>query len=121
LPGSGVIQPAPAPAPAPAPTPVSPDRNTIPGSGVAIGHGNATLSWNPPTERTDGSRLTLAGYRIVYGTSSRIYRYSVRLTNPGLMRYFIDGLTSGTWYFAIIAIDQNGRESAPSAEVRKRI
>jgi hypothetical protein len=84
--------------------------------------GNATLSWYPPTERTDGSPLNaLKGYRIVYGLRSRMYDYSIELTNPGLTRYVIDGLTTGTWYFAIIAIDAQGLESAPSAEARKTI
>jgi hypothetical protein len=86
------------------------------------GTGNATLSWQPPTERVDGSPLTrLSGYRILYGQQSRRYTYTIEITNPGLTRYFIDGLGEGWWYFAIVAIDSEGLASAPSAEASKRI
>jgi hypothetical protein len=50
-----------------------------------------------------------------------MYDYSIELTNPGLTGYVIDGLTAGTWYSAIIAIDAQGVESVPSAEARKTI
>ena len=86
------------------------------------GTGSATLSWQPPTERVDGSPLPrLSGYRILYGQQSRRYSYSIEITNPGLTRYFIDGLGEGWWYFAIVAIDREGLESPPSAEASKRI
>ena len=86
------------------------------------GPGNATLNWQPPTERMDGSPLPrLSGYRILYGQQSRRYSYTIEITNPGLTRYFIDGLAPGTWYFAIVAIDFEGLESPPSAEASKRI
>ncbi|NHA15342.1 fibronectin type III domain-containing protein [Thioalkalivibrio sp. XN279] len=86
------------------------------------GTGNATLSWQPPTERVDGSPLTkLSGYRILYGQQSRRYSYSIEITNPGLTRYFIDGLSEGWWYFAIVAIDSQGLASAESAEASTRI
>lgn len=99
----------------PTPTPTPP-----PGANPVVG--DATLSWHPPTERTDGTPLeALAGYRIVYGTESRNYSQSINLTNPGLTRYYIDGLGAGTWYFAIIAIDTQGMESSPSTEVSKKI
>ena len=83
---------------------------------------SATLSWQPPTQRVDGSVLTLlSGYRILYGQQSRRYSFSIEITNPGLTRHFIDGLGEGWWYFAIVAIDAEGLESPPSAEVSKKI
>jgi hypothetical protein len=86
------------------------------------GTGSATLSWQPPTERVDGSPLArLSGYRILYGQQSRRYTYTIEITNPGLTRYFIDGLGEGWWYFAIVAIDSDGLASPPSAEASKRI
>jgi hypothetical protein len=98
-----------------------PTTNPLPTSPNS-GQGSATLSWNPPTERTDGTPLSaLSGYKIVYGPYSRNYRYAIDLDNPGLTRYFIDGLGPGTWYFAVIAIDNQGMESTPSAEVSKTI
>jgi hypothetical protein len=86
------------------------------------GTGSATLSWQPPTERVDGSPLPrLSGYRILYGQQSRRYTYTIEITNPGLTRYFIDGLGEGWWYFAIVAIDSDGLASPPSGEASKRI
>lgn len=103
--------------PPPTPTPALPPPK---GNNPVIG--NVTLSWYPPTERTDGTALNaLSGYRIVFGTKPRKYNRSIRLTNPGLTRYYIDRLGAATWYFAIIAIDAQGMESAPSTEVSKKI
>ena len=84
--------------------------------------GSATLDWQPPTERMDGSPLqNLSGYKILYGQQSRSYSYTIELTNPGLTRYFIDDLSEGRWYFAIVAVDDDGLESPPSAEASKTI
>lgn len=84
--------------------------------------GNATLSWAPPTERIDGSPIgELAGYRLLYGQASREYDRTVELNSAGITRYVVEGLTTGTWYFAIQAITRDGWTSAPSAEASKRI
>lgn len=77
-----------------------------------------TLSWQPPTENTDGSALTdLSGYVINYGTQSGDYTSSITLTNPGLTTYVVDNLAAGTYYFSITATASDGSESAPSPEV----
>jgi Putative Ig domain len=85
------------------------------------GIGNVTLSWLAPTETTDGAPVNLSGYRLLYGQISRNYSYSIEIDNPGITRYMIDGLTSGTWYFAIQAIGIDGIPSEPSAEGQKTI
>ncbi len=102
-----VVQPAAAtPAPAPAPQPTSPPPVTT---------GSATLSWVPPTENTNGTLLTnLAGYRVYYGTTNQLTQ-NVTVANPGLTRYVISGLTSGTWYFAMAAYNSAGIESPHTA------
>jgi hypothetical protein len=77
--------------------------------------GSATLSWQPPTQRTDGSPLVdLAGYRILYGTSSSNLSNRVTLNNAGLTSYVIENLSQGTWYFAMTAFDAAGAESDQS-------
>lgn len=77
-----------------------------------------TLSWQPPTENTDGTALTnLAGYEIYYGTQSQSYTSDVKVTNPGLTTYVVDNLPAGTYYFAIAAYDSTGVVSSLSAEV----
>ncbi len=77
--------------------------------------GAATLSWTPPTQNTDGTPLTdLVGYNIYYGTNSTALSSKVALTNPGLTAYTVSNLSTGTYYFAITAVDSVGAESAQS-------
>lgn len=85
--------------------------------------GSATLSWQAPTTRTDGSPLggTLAGYRIYYGQSQNNLSQSVTVSSPGMLSYVIDNLTPATWYFAATAYDNNGLESAFSNIASKTI
>jgi hypothetical protein len=82
--------------------------------------GRATVSWVPPTQRTDGSALTnLAGYRVRYGTNAAALAQVVQLSTVSLTSYMIEGLTPGTWYFAVSAVDAGGIESQPSAPASK--
>jgi Putative Ig domain len=75
----------------------------------------ATLSWQPPTQTTSGGTLTnLAGYHIYYGTTPNNLSQTVNVTNPGVTRYVIGGLTAATWYFQLTAYDRNGMESPPT-------
>ena len=84
--------------------------------------GSAKLSWQPPTENTDGSPLTnLAGYVVRYGTSPGSLSVVVRLANPGLTSYVVSELTPATWYFQVAAYNTTGVESAPSATASKTI
>jgi hypothetical protein len=86
------------------------------------GSGTATLSWQAPTTNTDGAALTdLSGYRIYYGADAEELSESVQLTSVGLQTYVIDGLGTGTWYFAIKAVTSTGVESALSEIVSKTI
>jgi hypothetical protein len=84
--------------------------------------GSATLSWMPPTQRSDGTALTnLAGYKIRYGTSAGNYTSEVSVANPGVASYVVDDLSSGTYFFAIAAYDSSGTESNLSNAVSKTI
>jgi hypothetical protein len=83
------------------------------------GTGSVTLSWLPPTERTDGTPLdNLAGYKISFGRMSKVYDYTVTIDNPGLATYVVENLKPGSWYFAITAYDTEGLESEFSNEAR---
>lgn len=80
---------------------------------------SVTLNWSVPTLNTDGSKLTdLAGYRVFYGTASRQYSNSVRVYGAASTSAVLDGLASGTWYFAIRSINQAGVASDYSGEVK---
>jgi hypothetical protein len=93
---------------------------TVVAQGAAMG--TATVTWSAPTQRVDGSPIgELAGYRVLYGKSPRDYDYSVELDTTGINRYVLEGLGTGTWYFAVQAITSDGLTSAPSREVSKTI
>ena len=87
-----------------------------------VATGSATVSWTPPTQNSDGSALTnLAGYRIAYGRSSTVLDRSVSLNNPGLTSAVVDNLSTGTWYFAVSAVNNEGGSSSPSNVASKTI
>ena len=84
--------------------------------------GRATLSWDAPLARVDGSPLTnLAGFKLYYGTSAGNLAIVIDVANPGARNWVIDNLTVGTWFFAASAYDQNGIESARSTVASKTI
>lgn len=75
----------------------------------AVVTGSATLTWVPPVTNSDGSPLTnLAGYRVQYGTSSTSLSQTKDITGATTLSTTIDGLTSGTWYFAVRAYSSTG-------------
>ncbi len=89
---------------------------------AGVGTGSATLSWVPPTENIDGTVLTdLAGYQIRYGRSRDEMSNVIELPNPGLTIYMIDQLSSGTWYFAVAAVNSGGVASDLSNIASKTI
>jgi hypothetical protein len=80
-----------------------------------LSSGTALLSWTPPTTNIDGTPLTdLAGYVIYYGTSSSNYTNIVDVGNVNT--YSVNGLPSGTIYFAVTAYDTSGYQSGYSNE-----
>jgi hypothetical protein len=84
--------------------------------------GNATLSWSPPMQNTDGSPLTmLAGYNIHYGTSPKALNLIIRLNNPTVTSYVVRNLGPGTYYFAVTAYSASGEESGLSPLISKTI
>jgi len=88
--------------------------NIVVSAGVSA-PGTVAIRWTPPTTNTDGSVLTdLAGYRIRYGRTAGSLTSTVTLNNPGLSRHVLEGLASGTWYFAITAFASTGAESESS-------
>jgi len=88
----------------------------------AIGTGTATVSWTPPTLNTDGTALTdLASYRVVYGRTATNLSQTALVTNIGLSSYTVSNLASGTWYFAVRAVNLGGTQSDVSNVASKTI
>lgn len=89
---------------------------------VEVGIGTATLTWLPPTENADGTVLTnLAGYQIRYGRNADDLSRVIELTNPSLSVYIVEGLSSGTWHFAVAAVNASGTASDLSNIASKTI
>lgn len=89
---------------------------------LAAAQGRATLSWQAPTERTDGSVLTdLAGYRIYYGSAQNDLSYRIDVSNPSVTTWVVENLTSGKWYFVTTSVDSKGIESPRSSMASKAI
>jgi hypothetical protein len=83
---------------------------------------SATLSWMPPTQNTNGSSLSnLAGYQVRYGRSASDLDQTVRLDNPSINRYVVENLSSGTWYFAVVAVNAAGATSQLSNTASKTV
>ena len=105
--------------PASTPTPASSSSST--GSNPTAPTPQAdsiTLSWAAPTENTDGSALTnLSGFDIYYGTSASALTQKISINSVGLLTYVVANLTSGTWYFEVIAVNASGVQSSPSGLV----
>jgi hypothetical protein len=84
--------------------------------------GNATLTWNAPTTNTNGTKLTdLTGFKVYWGKTRGSYTNSFRINNLLARDYTISGLTSGTWYFTVTAINAAQAESGYSNVASKTI
>ena len=81
-----------------------------------------TLAWDAPTENTNGSALTnLAGFQILYGTSSTSLTQKISINSVGILSYVVENLTPGTWYFEVVAVNSAGEVSGPSTVVSATI
>jgi hypothetical protein len=99
-------------APTAAPPPSAPAPPAPPASPAT---GSANLSWTAPTENTNGTPLTdLAGYHIYYGTSPGTWTSTITILSATETSYVVSGLASGTYYFAIVAFNSEGIDSADS-------
>ena len=79
---------------------------------------SATLNWTTPMQNTDGSALTnLAGYKVFYGTVSRQYSTTLKVVGPGTTSLVVEGLTQGTWFFAMQSYNNVGDVSDLGGEV----
>ena len=85
--------------------------NRAPGAALST-PGSVTLAWN----RNSGPSAEVAGYRVYYGTTSRMYTNSVAVGN--VTRYVVSGLTGGvTYFFAVTDYNTDGLESGFSKEL----
>lgn len=89
---------------------------------LEAGTGVASLQWATPVLKMNGSALDdLAGYRILYGRDSNDLDQSVIITDPTLTSYQFSTLPSGTWYFAVVAVNACGLEGPATPVATKSI
>ena len=70
------------------------------------------LTWAPPALNSDGSPLTdLAAFKVYWGTTPGTYSQSTKIANAAARSYTVSGLTTGTWYFVVTALNASGTES----------
>jgi hypothetical protein len=70
------------------------------------------LTWQPPALNADGSPLTdLAAFKVYWGTTPGTYSQSTKISNAAARSYTVSGLTKGTWYFVVTALNAQGFES----------
>lgn len=82
--------------------------------------GETDLTWVAPSEREDGSALSLSeigSYRIYYGTDSGDYQEHITITDGSEVQAKLVGIPPGTYYAVMTALDTAGRESRYSPEV----
>ena len=70
------------------------------------------LTWQAPALNADGSPLTnLAAFKVYWGTTPGTYSQSTKISNAAARSYTVSGLTKGTWYFVVTALNSQGVES----------
>jgi hypothetical protein len=82
------------------------------------GTGKATLSWQAPTQYTDGSAILpaeLSGYLVYHGTAANALDDVIPVSGGSTLSYVVDGLISGTHYFAVTAVTASGNESVQTS------
>ena len=84
--------------------------------------GVASLSWERPPSKMDGSPLDdLAGYRILYGRDSSDLDESVLIDDPATTSFEFASLEPGIWYFAVVAVNAGGLEGPATTVAPKSI
>lgn len=96
--------------------------STVPTTPTTPAVGTASLTWGPPTLKTDGSALNdLAGYWIYYGQSPNVLSQTIQVPNAGATAYAVPNLSTGAWYFGIRAYNTSGATSDLSNIVSKTV
>ncbi len=77
----------------------------------ATANASAELSWQAPSQNTDGSPLTnISGYHIHVGTDPSALGTIIDVTDSSATSYVVNNLLPGTWYFGISAYNTAGVE-----------
>jgi len=87
--------------------------------------GTARVSWDPVTTYTDNTPMISVDYNIYYRkepSNSFTPDKVIHLSNPGSnTNYYFTNLSSGTYYFAVSAIDPNSGVESELSEQKVKI
>ncbi len=124
-PAAGEDDPDPARDTDPAPAPEQ-DLVQQPAPQPAPATGTATLSWQAPLARENGTALAMGEidqYIVRYGAQPDVddMTNEVIVEDGQAMSHEITGLEQGTWYFAMRTVDQDGLQSAWSEVANKMV
>lgn len=78
------------------------------------------LNWAIPDQREDATYLDpseIGGYVISYGTRSGQRTQTLNVSGGTTVNTVLEGLTPGTYYFAIATVDADGQQGAFSSEI----
>ena len=90
------------------------------GDGGSGSGSSPALSWVAPSERDDGSALSLseiAGFRIYYGIEPGNYSGTISIDDHTATQAVFAGVPPGTYFTVLTTVDADGRESLYSREV----
>ncbi len=88
---------------------------------LLLPQGATALSWTPPVETEANEPLTnLAGYNIHCWGGGR-HTNTIRIEDPSITRYVVDGLSPGRYQCAVTAFTEDGFESVLSNVVAKTV
>lgn len=80
-----------------------------------ISRGSVLLSWEAPSQNTDGSPTRdLAGFKIYWGNDPKWHTETLAIAGTGITDYRFTGLAPGLYYFATSAVTSLGLESERS-------
>lgn len=83
----------------------------------AISAADVYVSWDIPTNNTDGTVLTnLLGFEVWYGQTSGVYDFLYTVADPTATFALLEALEPGTWYFNVRAYTAT-EESAFAGEI----
>ena len=103
----------------------SPQRLLSDGTdGLITAPGSATLAWDEPASREDGSRLypsDISGYQVYYKLAYEKTFHHIALRSDSRTELSLSGFRPGVYDFKVTVVDAKGLESRPSDKLRINI
>ena len=87
-----------------------------------LGRGSASLDWTRPVAAESGAPIdNIAGYNVRCWGEGGVRSYTIRIDDPSVTHYEIDGLPPGRYQCAVSAFTDDERESRLSNFVARQV